>query len=213
MDSLSSSLKDVEDQLNGQLDRRERLLKESRDVISSCSKAIVNVHNGRRADALRELNSAKTRLMSLRQLGEGPLARYLISSETEFVEASTVFALARGRLVPTKASLGTSSEAYLLGLLDTVGELKRLTLDSIMEGDIPSAKKHFASMERLYTACSPFAVFDHVANGTRRKLDVARMLVEDVRGVLTEELRRDELETTIRSFEKRLRSGRAATSQ
>jgi len=206
MDGLESTLKEVENQLNNQLERREKLLKESRDVIASCSKAIVHIHNGRRPDATRELRSARARLNSLRKYGEGPLARYLVSPETEFVEASAVIALAGRRPIPTKSSLGTSSEAYLLGLLDTVGELKRLTLDSIMDGEISLARRHFASMEQLYAACSPFAVFDHVANGTRRKIDVARMLVEDVRGVLTEELRRDELEGSIRSLEKRLRS-------
>jgi translin len=206
MDGLESTLKDVENQLNSQIERRERLLKESRDVIASCSKAIVYVHNGKRSDAMNELRSAKARLTSLRKYGVGPLARYLVSPETEFVEASVVIALAGKQQIPTKASLGTSSEAYLLGLLDTVGELKRLTLDSIMDGEISLAKRHFASMERLYAACSPFAVFDHVANGTRRKIDVARMLVEDVRGVLTVELRRDELEGSIRRLEKRLRS-------
>jgi translin len=209
MNSLESSLREVEGQLKNQLEKRERLLKESRDVISSCSKAIVNVHNGKRSDAMEELGSARARLTPLRKYGEGTLARYLVSPETEFVEAAAVIALAEGRPIPSKSSLGTSSEAYLLGLLDTVGELKRLTLDSIMEGDVPAAKKHFASMEKLYAACSPFAVYDHVANGTRRKIDVARMLVEDVRGVLTEELRRDELEVAIRRLEKKLHSARS----
>jgi translin len=201
---MKLSLKDVESHLSDQLERREKLLKESRDVISSCSRAIISVHNGKSSEAIEELHSAKSRLESLRKSGEGPLSRYLISPETEFVEASAVLALAKGRPVPTRGSLGASPEAYLLGLLDTVGELKRLVLDSIMKGDASAAERHFRSMEMLYSSCSPLAVYDHVVNGTRRKIDVARMLVEDTRGLMTEELRRESLSSSMRRLERRL---------
>ncbi len=204
MDNLASSLGEVEALLSGQLERRERLLKESRDVISSCSRAIISIHNGRLPEAERELKSAKTLLVSLKKSGTGSLARYLVSPETEFVEATSVLALVKGRPVPTRAFTGASPEAYLLGLLDTVGELKRLVLDSIMKGDISGAKTHFESMEALYSACSPLAVYDHVANGTRRKIDVARMLVEDTRGVLTEEMRRESFNSSMQRLERKL---------
>jgi translin len=204
MNTLKASLTEVEAQLSDQLERREKLLKESRDVVSCCSRAIIDVHNGRQVEALKELNSARALLGSLRKSGVGPLSRYLVSPETEFVEASTITGLAKGRPIPALASLGVSPEAYLLGLLDAVGELKRLVLDSIMRGDITAAKKHFESMELLYSSCSPLAVYDHVATGTRRKVDVARMLVEDTRGVMTEELRRESLGSSMRALEKRL---------
>jgi translin len=204
MDPLNASLKDVEAHLSEQLERRERLLKESRNVVSSCSRAIISMHGGNLADAERELKSASALLESLKRSGRGPLSRYLISPETEFVEASTVFALMKGRPVPTRAAIGASPEAYLHGLLDTVGELKRLVLDCIMKEDISAARKHFDSMERLYSACSPLAVYDHVANGTRRKIDVARILVEDVRGTVIEEVRRESVESSMRRLEKKI---------
>lgn len=203
---MKLSLKDVESRLSDQLEKREKLLKESRDVISCCSRAIISTHNDKPADALKELGSARSMLDSMRKAGEGPLARYLVPPETEFVEASAVLALSKGGRVPDRASLGASPEAYLLGLLDTVGELKRLVLDRIMKGDVSAAGRHFRSMELLYSACSPLAVYDHVVNGTRRKIDVARMLVEDTRGVMTEELRRNSLSSSMRRLEKRLDS-------
>lgn len=201
-------MKDVEGLLSDQLSRREKLLRESRDVISSCSRAIIDVHGGNLPEALRQLAGAKEGLTSLRKLGDGPLIRYLVPPETEFVEASTVIALAKGRPIPSRKSLGASPEAYLLGLLDTVGELKRLTLDSIMKGKMQAAEKHFQSMERLYSACSPLTVYDHVANGARRKVDVARMLVEDVRGLLAEEIRREAVSEKMRRLERRLAGSR-----
>lgn len=204
MDQLRPSLKEVEERLAQQLDSRERLLKETRDVIAACSRAIIDVHLGKRAEAKRELESARSKLKPLREAGQGQLARYLVSPETEYVEASSIIALSGGRSIPTRARLGVSPEAYLLGLLDSVGELKRLVLDCIMKGNISAARTHFSSMERLYSACSPLAVYDHVASGTRRKVDVARMLVEDVRGIMAEESRRESASEHMRRLERKL---------
>lgn len=200
-------MKGVERRLSDQLERRDRLLKESRDVISSCSRAIINVHGGKKAEAGKELARARTLLKSLRKLAGGPVSRYLVPPETEFVEASAVYSLARGGKIPSRESLDASPDAYLLGLLDTVGELKRLVLNSIMAGDIKNAKSFFENMELLYNECSPLAVYDHVVSGTRRKIDVARMLVEDTRGLVTEEVRREMVASSMERVYKKLSRG------
>ena len=80
--------------------------------------------------------------------------------------------------------------SYLLGLLDAIGELKRSVYDSIRRGDLKTAERMFLTMGSLYVMISPFAVYDNVVQGLRRKLDVARMLIEDTRGTITEEARR-----------------------
>lgn len=192
-DEVKGSMKSVEKSLLDQLERRERVLKESRDVIASCSRAIINIHNQKVSDASKELSKAKSLLVDLKKAGHGSVSRYLISPETEFVEGSVVFALVKGKKIPSRDSLECSSEAYVLGLLDSVGELKRLVLDSVMRNKLPQAEKYFRSMEELYALCSPLAVYDHVVNGVRRKIDVARMLVEDTRGLLAQEKGREEL--------------------
>ena len=204
MEEVRRSIKGLEAHFSDQLERRDRLLKESRDVITSSSRAIISVHQGKMKDAARELSEARTLLSSLKKSGGGPVSRYLISPETEYVEASAVFALAQGKAIPSRESLVASPEAYLLGLLDTVGELKRLVLDSIMGGKMVKAKRYFAVMEDLYSICSPMAVYDHVVNGTRRKIDVARMLVEDTRGLLTEEVRRESVNSSMARLQKKL---------
>ena len=204
MEEVRRSIKGLEAHFSDQLERRDRLLKESRDVITSSSRAIISVHQGKMKDAARELSEARTLLSSLKKSGGGPVSRYLISPETEYVEASAVFALAQGKAIPSRESLVASPEAYLLGLLDTVGELKRLVLDSIMRGKMAKAKGYFAVMEDLYSVCSPMAVYDHVVNGTRRKIDVARMLVEDTRSLMTEEVRRESVNSSLMRLQKKL---------
>lgn len=191
--NAEDSLAEIERSLQQTLDRRERLLKVSRDVILSCSRAIVLLHAGKKAEASEETRKAKALLDEMKKDAKGSLARYLVSPETEFVEATVVEAIVSGKRVPTIADLSVSDEAYLLGLLDTVGELKRMLLVSITQGKTRKASEYFAMIEKLYAVLSPFAVFDNVVNGVRRKIDVARMITEDTRGIVAEETRREVL--------------------
>ena len=207
MDEVSKSLKSMEARFSDQLEKRDRVLKGTRDVISASSRAIIDVHTGKMKDAEKEVAGAKGLLAALKRSSDGSVSRYIVSPEAEFVEASAVLALAKGKPVPSMEALGASPEAYLLGLLDTVGELKRLVLDSILQRKIAAAKKYFGVMQDLYSLCSPLAVYDHVVNGARRKIDVARMLVEDTRGVLAEELGRESVSNSMSRLEKKL--GRA----
>ncbi len=204
MEKVERSLSDVEHTLHEQVERREMLLKEGREVIASSSRAIVDIHNGKLGEAEKEISKARRLLTELKKAGTGPIARYLISPETEFVEASVVHSLVTGKKAPSMAALGAGPEAYVLGLLDSIGEMKRLVLDSILNGNVGRARKHFSAMEALYSLVSPFAVYDHVVNGVRRKIDVARMLVEDTRGVLTEETRRERLVSTMDRLSRKL---------
>ncbi|HLQ03239.1 MAG TPA: hypothetical protein VK114_00465 [Nitrososphaerales archaeon] len=206
MEKVKASLKSIERSLQDLAARRERLIKESRDVIASCSRCIINLHNDKPAEAAGELANARRILGGLKKAASAQLLRYLVPPEAEFVEASVVFALIRGRPIPSISTLDSSPEAYILGLLDSIGELKREVLDSIMHGRAMMARKHFEEMEELYSMLSPFASYDHLVNGARRKIDVARMIVEDTRGVLTEESGREKLVSSMERLQKKLGS-------
>ena len=205
MEEVKRSVRSMETRFSAQLERRDRVLKESRDVIAASSRAIIDVHTRKLKEGEKELGKARELLKSLKKSSDGSVTRYLVSPEAEVVEASAVISLAKGKPIPSMEALGSSPEAYLLGLLDAVGELKRLVLDSILQRKLPMAKKYFEVMEELYSVCSPLAVYDHVANGARRKIDVARMLVEDTRGLLAEEIGRNSVSSSMARLEKKLR--------
>jgi len=214
---VEESLKGIEEDLHEVLGRRERILKTSRDCISLCSKAIVHLHTGKAEEAQGEIKEAEKILKDLRkEAGASSLSRYLASPEAEFVEASCVEAIVLGKPIPSAKQLGVSGEGYLMGLLDTVGEVKRLLLDAIMRSEIEKARTYFGLMESLYSALSPFAVFDNVVNGLRRKIDVARILTEDVRGIMAEEARRSHMAASMNDLKASLdrrTSGRGARSR
>jgi len=189
---LDEGLETITKDLNAKVSRREDLIKESRAVISFASKCIVNIHTGKVDEAEKGLKEAKSLLTRLRKVAGSDLTRYLISPETEYVEADTVVSIASNKPIPQQKTLGVSNEAYLLGLLDAIGEMKRMIYDSIRRGDIERASDLFNLMEDVYIHLSPFAIYDNVVEGLRHKLDVARGLIEATRAAITEETRRDE---------------------
>jgi translin len=170
--------------------RREKLIKGTRDVIMLCSKAIVSLHGGKFDEATQQANKAKELLDELRQDAQADLYRYIIGAETELVEANALKAIISGSSIPSMDSLNVKGDSYILGLLDCVGELKRLVYDKIRLGKSDDAKNLFALMEQIYSALFPFAAYDNIVPGVRRKLDVARILIEDTRAAVTEDSRR-----------------------
>ena len=55
-------------------------------------------------------------------------------------------------------------------------------------------------MDDIYGSIYPLAVFDNLVPGLRKKLDVSRHLIEDVRSMMTEEERRRVLMKRIDAF-------------
>jgi len=128
---------------------------------------------------------------SLKQKAKNNFKKYLITPEQEFVEAHSFLAVIENKEIPSLKSLKVSEESYILGLLDCIGELKRLVLDNIRNGQLKKADRIFSVMENLYQTLYPFAMYDKIVKEARRKLDVNRVLVEETRSVITEEIRRN----------------------
>ena len=113
----------------------------------------------------------------------------LSESADKFV---SLLSIIEGKDIPSYKILKVSAESYILGLLDCIGELKRQVIDQIRIGNSKNAERYFGIMEELYLILYPFATYDKIVKESRRKLDVNRMLVEDTRLVLTEDIRRQE---------------------
>ncbi len=204
-ETVEKSLELISRELDEVQERRESILKESRDVISLASRAIVSLHVGKSKEARSQLRSAGIALEELRRVAVPDLHRYLVPPEAEFVEASILHAVESVKPIPSHKDLGVASASYLLGLLDAIGEIKRAVYDRIRQGRSGEALDLFEIMERLYVLLSPFAVYDHVAQGVKRKLDVARILIEDTRAAVTEEIRRSEFMKSIGKLSRTLR--------
>ena len=195
LNKISKSLGDIQDS-------REFLLKNTREIIILCSKSIIAVHKGELTRGKNNLKQADILLKKYKKKATGGLERYLITPEQEFVEAACLIAIVEKKEIPSDKKLSVMPESYVLGLLDCVGELKRMVFDKIRIGKIDEATRIFDVMENLYLNLYTFSLYDKVVKEARRKIDVNRILVDDVRSAITEEKRRNELIKTLQKLEK-----------
>ena len=200
--NVKPSLNKIAKSLGNTQDSREFLLKNTREIIILCSRSIIAVHKGDTKTGKSNLKKAGVLLKKYKQKATGDLRRYLITPEQEFVEAACLVAVVEKKEIPSDKKLSVMPESYVLGLLDCVGELKRMVFDKIRIGDINEATRVFEIMENLYLQLYTFSMYDKVVKEARRKIDVNRILVDDVRSAITEEKRRSDLIKTLQKFEK-----------
>jgi len=203
MSGIQGSLEEIDQILKDVQERREKLIKGTRDVVILCSKSIVALHHGQIDDAKSKMKEAKAKLEEFQKYAKEDLYRYISVAEQEMVEAYALRAVMENAPIPLMQELNVTGPSYLTGLLDCIGEIKRLVYDRMRSGNEKDAEKLFATMETIYNAIYPFAAYDNIVSGLRKKLDVARMLIEDIRAVVTEESRRKALIDAIDGLEKR----------
>ncbi len=202
--NVKPSLNKIAKSLSEIQDAREFLLKNTREIIILCSKSIISVHTGDMKSAKNNLKQADGLLKKYKKKATSDLRRYMIMPEQEFVEASSLIAIVEKNEIPSEKELDVMPESYVLGLMDCVGELKRMIFDKIRIGDIDNASRIFEIMENLYLHLYPFSMYDKVVKEARRKIDVDRILVDDVRGAITEEKRRSELIKALNKLQNRI---------
>ena len=189
--NVKSSLQGISKSLQTSNASREFLIKNTRDVVILCSNSIIASHKGDLRLAREKIKKAEAVLKVNQKKAKNNFKKYLITPEQEFVEAHSFLAIVENKEIPSLKSLKVSEESYILGLLDCIGELKRFVLDNIRNDQLKKADRIFNVMENLYQALYPFAMYDKIVKETRRKLDVNRILVEETRAVITEEIRRN----------------------
>jgi translin len=164
-----------------------------------CSESIIECHKNDTKSAAKKIESARKLLEQYRKKADGELYKYLLMPEQEFVEATSLLSILQNKPIPSVESLNVKDESYVLGLLDCIGELRRNVYDKIRMGKADEAKKIFDVMDEMYLQLYPFAYFDKIVKEVRKKLDVARILVEETRIAITEEIRRSELIKNMKS--------------
>ena len=205
-ENVKDTLKKISSQLDDVEHRREVLIKGTRGVIMKCSKSIMALHRGLLEDAAKLLEESQTELSSLRAHTRDDLERYLINAEQEFVEAYQLKCVYEKTSLAGIDDLNVATPSYILGLLDSIGEIKRMIYDNLRTERTSDALKLFALMEDLYGSIYPFAVYDNIVPGIKRKLDVAKLLIENARSTLTEESNRNLLIKRMDILERQLGS-------
>jgi translin len=120
----------------------------------------------------------------------------------EYAEAQTLLSLVERNHFVSPDEINVNSVAFVLGLADVIGELRRRALDSLRKADVKTAEACLQLMEEIYVELMSMDEAYMLVPGLRRKSDVARHVIESTRGDITIEARRSSLEKCMKSLEK-----------
>jgi len=181
--NLEKIVSRIESELDEKDEVREVALKSSRAVIRISGGMLRGLH--RKEDVshqFKDLKDEVSRLSGL--LADHPditAAGYIESAYQEYAEVGIMISILESGDVPSPEELGIGGVPYLLGLADTVGELRRFCLDELKSGKVEKANSFLEKMEDIFSELMRFDYPDAILP-IRRKQDIVRSLLEKTRG-------------------------------
>jgi len=206
------TLDQIAEEIRGNLEAknaaRDQALARSRELIRLCAHSIRATHRAEYELAERLLEQAKAMAEQLAEnLQVYPdlyFAGYTQDALKEYVEANITLALITDQKLPSPQELGVEDVAYLGGLAEAVGEMRRYVLDTIRVGNIARAETILRHMEEIYGVLVTIDYPEALTGGLRRITDMVRGVLERTRGDLTMAARQDALRQALREFEERI---------
>ena len=211
MKKLTDNLDSIADRIRQNLSAkdavREKVLPLCREVIRHSSQAIRAVHRQEFDRAEELLQSARNLLGEAKQaVADWEELRYtgfVRDAQKEFAEGSITFALVTGNPLPDPGELEIDFPAYLNGLGEAVGELRRYLLDSMRRGDLSRGEELLSAMDDIYSVLVAMDFPDAITGGLRHTTDAVRGILEKTRGDLTLASRQKDLETKLKNFQQK----------
>jgi len=194
---------------------RERGLTLSRDVVRHSANAIRAIHRRQFAEA-RELIATIHGLVgemntALTDYPEVKYAGFVHDAQKEYAEAAIFFSVVAGEALPDPDALGIDYPAYLHGVGDATGEMRRLILDRIRDGASAAAENEetLDAMDEIYFELISFDYPAAVTAGLRRITDVLRGTIERTRGDLSAAIGQQHLRLALETLQQKLDNGNA----
>jgi translin len=204
-DNLDSIANQIRQSFLGKDAAREKALPLCREVIRHCSNAIRAVHRQEFSQAKELLKSARNLLDKIEQTAaehnELSYTGLFRDAQKEFAEGSITLALITGKRFPTPDELRVDYAAYLNGLGEAVGELRRYLLDSARRGDLSRGEELLSVMDDIYSTLFAMDFPEAITGGLRHTTDMIRGILERTRSDLTLAIRQKGLEEKLDSHE------------
>lgn len=182
---------------------REKMLPLCRDSIRFSSTAIRAVHRHEFAEAAKLIQSARSVLKDAEKAAKDSLelnnTGAVKDAQKEMAEASITLALVTGKDIPEPETLGVDVAAFLNGMGEAIGEIRRYLLDGMRKGDLSRGEELLAIMDDVYSMLVTMDFPDALTGGLRRTTDMVRGVLEKTRSDLT-------LAITQKTLEKKLES-------
>jgi translin len=176
-----------------------------REVIRNASVTIRAIHRHEFEEAEQTLVAARSLLNEAVEAtanhSELMATGFMRDAQKEDSEANITLTLVTDKSLPTPEELGVDDAAYLNGMGDAVGELRRYLLDGIRSGDLSRAEELLSAMDDMYSVLVTMDFPDAITYGLRHTTDNVRGILERTRSDLTLIVRQNKLESKLTQFE------------
>jgi len=208
MDQLSNICQEIRQDFEKKTKKRDEALAKARELTRHSSLAIRAIHREDNAEADKELSAVRAGAMELRESLKGDpdlyFTGYTQDAIKEAVEAQLTVALIRDQKLPTPAELEVEYPAYVNGLTETLGELRRRCLDLLRPGYNQEVERLLRCMDDVFTELVTMDFPDAITDGLRRRTDLARGIIERTRADITVSFRQSELEDALKRLSDQL---------
>ncbi len=210
LNNLQSIIQSVNQDFAAKSKVRDETLRRSRELIKYCANTIRATHRGDADEANKLLQIANTIAAEMSAVAEQfpdiYHAGYTQDAFKELAEAHLTRAFILGDHLPSPADLHLENAAYINGLAETVGELRRYALDALRRGQVGTSERMLDLMDEIYTSLLTIDFPSAITRDLRRKTDVARSILERTRGDVTTAIRQEAMKKTLTEFENRVNS-------
>ncbi|MCK5774245.1 MAG: hypothetical protein KAH57_10700 [Thermoplasmata archaeon] len=168
-------------------DLRERAYSLSRELIRECRSSISKMVRSGKGGDLKGPFEVGGKLNSI--LDRHYLFRYNFIEDgfTELAEAVILSRTLDGKELPLPEEVNLSPRAYILGVCDAVGELRRVALNNLIAGDVDRARAVYDQMKELSSLIEGF-VYPSGMIQLKKKQDMVRGVVDRTGGELSSAL-------------------------
>lgn len=182
MKGLSESLVSAAERFAATEKHREIAIRSSREITRSSKRIIHSIHDGE--SDINEMKNISELVRNLvLEIKEEPSLLYTGPASDalgEYAEAMILNKILVDGSVPSYEDLGIDERSWALGLADIVGELRRIVLKNLMNGNVEKAVDVYELMEDVTDGILMFDVPDAIVP-MRRKQDIARGVMERTR--------------------------------
>lgn len=188
---------------------REKALPSCREAIRHCSESIRSIHRQQFENAAESLKKAKLLIdeaeITIDACEELSNTAFFRDAQKEYAEGCVTLAIITGAEIPTPEELRVDSAAYLNGMGEVTGELRRYLLDGLRRGDMSKAEGLLSVMDAIYEVLVTMDFPDAITGNLRRTTDMVRGILEKTRSDLTLSLQQKRLEDKLGAFQERIR--------
>ena len=184
---------------------REQALSISREVIRFSANAIRAVHREAFEDARELISKGAVRLSDADHIATSSPsifnAGFMNDARKEFTEANVTLAVISGSDIPSINDLKVDAAAYINGMAEVIGELRRYILDALRRDAVDGCQEFMDIMDEMYSVLVTIDFPEGVTSGLRHNTDAMRGVLERTRGDLTMALRQHSLEARLAEWE------------